>query len=182
MSGSGPYGYDPGDLDWFERFTLRPVPPGEIRRRLDGGRVLATMDIPGYLAKKLVVDAETGVALYRLVQLFGTPNVPGLEAGADQPGRHRTTWQYLFDVTFDPPDAEPYEFYLSVYDLGTDVSTGLSAFLDVDREPDRPVAEPSRDPLDAVAIPDDGFLEGVVQLVLNTVDEPVPATYKELWV
>lgn len=182
MAPAGPYDYDLADLDWFQHFTLSPADPASIRARLDGAEVLVTTDLPAYLGRELVVDEETGVALYRLVQLFGTPNVPGLEAGAAQPARNRTTWQYLFDVAYEPPDDEPYAFTLSVYDYGTDVSCGLSAFVEPDGEPERRVYEPVGDPLEGIEFPGDDFLVGVVQLVLNTVEEPVPATYRELWI
>ena len=178
-----PYSYGKEELEWFERFTLRPVPPDVIRERLAEGVVLETMDIPEYLARSLQVDADTGLALYRLTQLFGTPNVPGLEAGADQPDRFRTTWMYLFEVDFEGTEDEPSrEFYLAVYDWKTEISTGLSGFPTPDRSPERSVREPAGATVESVEVPDDEFLVGIVQLVLNMVEEPVPATFKELWV
>lgn len=181
---AGPYAYDADDLEWFDRFTLRPADPEEVRRRFEAGEALATMDLPSYLARPLTVDADTGLALYRLVQLFGTPNVAGLEAGADQPDRELTTWQYLFEVTFESEedDADAREFLLSVYDYKTDVSTGLSTFLADPEAGGGQPRQPARDPPPGLDVPDDEFLVGVVQLVLNTVEEPVPATFKDLWV
>ncbi|WP_227375159.1 hypothetical protein [Haladaptatus halobius] len=93
---------------------VRPVhrrtgSPEEIERRF-AESTLTTLDIPSHLDWKLATEVETGTALYLLVQLFGTPNVPGVEAGADQRDREKTTWQYLFAVTYEPPNddrAEP---------------------------------------------------------------------------
>lgn len=86
-----------------ERVSMEPLAPAAIRERLDAGEVLVTTDIPSYLGRSIAVEADTSIGLYRLVQLFGTPNVPGLEAGADQPLREQTTWQYLFEFTVRPP-------------------------------------------------------------------------------
>lgn len=179
------YAADADRLDWFQRFTLRPTEPSEINRRLGDGRALETTDIPTYLGSKAETECETGVALYRLVELWGTPNVPGMTAGAIQFERDRTTWQFLFDVDYErrPEDetAVPDSFRLSVYDYKTDVSAGLSGFGETD---DRvgTVREPGEAVASSVTPPPDEFLEGVMGLVLNMVDEPVPASYKEYWV
>lgn len=176
-----PYGYDEDDLEWFDRFEMRPVDPDELRVRLEGDDVVETLDLPTYLDEPLLTDVETGSALYRLVQLFGTPNVPGLEAGADQPPREQTTWQYLFELEYDSPDGDRRTFHLSVYDYKTDVSAGLSTFADRP-EADRHAVEPSVDPPAGLVVPEGDFLVGLVTLVSNVVDEPVPATYRDLWV
>jgi hypothetical protein len=177
------YGYEESDLERFERFVIEPVRPEAIEERRREA-ALETLDVPRHLGRKLVVGTGTGNALYRLVQLFGTPNVPGLEAGATSRERGPTTWQYLFAVTYEPgPDEDaPTDLLLSIYDYKTDVSTGLSAWSE-EKE-----AEPGiRDPVETKSstmgsIPDAEFLETVVQLVLNIVEEPVSATYEELWV
>lgn len=175
------YAYDRTDLAFFERFSLEPVSPTEIDTRLDAGERLTTLDIPNHLDRQMVVESETGVALYRLVQLFGTPNVPGLTAGADQRERERTTWQYLFRVGFDREDEDiPEEFLLSMYDYKTNVSTGLSAWDSDGGGITEPAADIEACP--AVSPPPDEFLVRVVQLVLNVTEEPVPATFEGLWV
>ncbi len=170
-----------------ERITMRPVPPAEIRRRAEDA-TLVTADIPDYLDSGLAPEADTAIALYRLVQLFGTPNVPGLEAGADQDSRERVTWQYLFEVTDDGGEGEDgreREYLLSVYDDRTNVSAGLSEFRphDEDGVPvpggDRVAVEPTGDPLPG-GMPDDPYLRDVVRLVLSTVEHAVEATYKGL--
>lgn len=177
-----PYEYDDEKLAWFEQFDVRPLALEVIQERLASGEVLETVDLPSYLGKRLIVGADTGLVLYRLTQLFGTPNVPGLEAGGDQPERETTTWQYLFRVTYDPGGDEPVEEYLlSIHDRRTDVSVGLAGWRDGDGD-ERAVPEPAEEN-EAVSVPDDEeFLVGLVQLALNVVEEPVPATYKDLWV
>lgn len=181
------YGYGPDEREWFERFDFRPADPDEIAARLADGESLQSLDVPSHLDRKLVPSAETGTSLYRLVQLFGLPNVPGLRAGGGALGRerYRTTWQYLFEVSYEPtaddgPDV-PTSFLLSVYDYGTDVSCGLSAWSD---DGAGTVEEPVADAADAPAVrpPGEEFLVGVAQLVLNVIEEPVPATYEGLWI
>lgn len=180
-----PYATNAERLRWYQRFTLRPTPPDEINDRLRGGEAIETTDIPSYLGHKATTECETGVALYRLVQLWGTPNVPGMTAGAMAFERGRTTWQFLFDVDYErrPSDDEavPESFLLSVYDYKTDVSAGLTGFGETD-EGHGTVYEPSEAVVPSVTPPPESFLEGVMALTLNMVDEAVPATYKELWI
>lgn len=180
--GVDPYRYDEDDVEWFRRFDLVPVAPERVRRLFDEDRVIETLDVPAYLGRPLLVDVETGTALYRLIQLFGTPNVSGLEAGAEMPERERTTWQYLFEARYEPPDGDERTFYLSLYDHKTDVSVGLSTVTGPEPDADRRVREPSGEPPSGLDVPDEEFLVGLVQLGLNVLEEPVPATYKDLWV
>lgn len=179
------YGYGSDEVEWFERFTLRPVDPDDIAVSLEAGAALETVDVPSFLERKLVPMVDTGAGLYRLIQLFGLPNVPGLEAGggALERERDRTTWQYLFRVAYDPgPEDEdvPETFLLSVYDYKTDISCGLSGWRE---EGGGAVREPVADPGEAAAVsmPDPEFLVGLAQLVLNLIEDPVPATYEGLW-
>ena len=180
-----PYATDPDRFEWYRRFTLTPVDPEQLRDAVREGQTLETTDIPGYLGRPARASCDPGDALYRLVQLWGTPNVPGVTAGAIQRDRDLTTWQYLFEVEYEPrPEddaAIPRSFDLSVYDYRTEVSAGLSAFTEA--EPDRgPVREPAPSVVASMEMPPTWFLEGVVALTLNMVEEPVPATYGELWV
>lgn len=192
--------YGPDEIAWFQHFTLEPVEPDTVRSRAAGGETLRTTDIPDYLGRQLAPDVDTAPALYRLVQLFGTPNVPGLEAGADQPDREVTTWQYLFSVTYTPGEEEPpvpapteeTEYRLSVYDYRTNLSVGLSRWADPIEETDadadadgtfgRLAAEPGPEPLPGGELPDEEFLVALVQLVLSAVEHPVEATYGEFWI
>lgn len=203
-AGRGPdgYAYDLDDVQWLESFTVAPVPPVQVADRLDAGERLATLDVPTHLEEPLTVQVDTGTVLYRLVQLFGTPNVPGLRAGEPQPDRELRTWQYLFEVTHEPTDEPAREWLVSVYDYRTDLSVGVSSWEPADeaeaedadpgtieeRDADgaAPVADRVPEPGGAVpaslSVPEERFLVAFVQLVLRTVEEPVRATYKELWV
>lgn len=180
------FGYDQTTLEQLSRFTLEPVSPDEIADGLAGGESLVTVDVPAYLDRKLAVEVETGTGLYRLTQLFGLPNVPGFEAGggAMERDRHRTTWQYLFTVDYEPRGGDdirvPDSTLLSVYDYETDVSCGISGWVETDcGRVDEPVATPAE--AGDVSVPSRELLELLVQLVLNVVEEPVPATYEGLW-
>ena len=187
------FDYGPAEREWFERFTVAPADADTVAGRLDGGESLATLDIPGHLQRKLAPTIDTGGGLYRLVQLFGLPNVPGLEAGggAQERVRERTTWQYLFDVRYEPTPEEAgtvsESFLLAVYDYRTDVSCGVAAWVDAEEERAQAgvALEPVTDADDAPAVTlpgDDDFLVGLTQLVLSLVEEPVPATHEGLWV
>lgn len=181
--------YDPETLSWLKQFELRPVDSHTIQSEISAEQCLRTMDIPAYLEKSLAPTVDTGVALYRLVQLFGTPNVPGMEAGVDQPARERTTWQYLFVVTHDPTESDegPFQarssggqYLLSVYDYKTDLSVGLSVWEASDNK--RVALEPAATPLPGTDIPEENFLVALVQLILSSLEHPVSATYRDLWV
>lgn len=171
------------DLAFYEHFSLEPVPPADIEGRIVTDARLETFDIPTYLNRQMVAETETGTALYRLIQLFGTPNVPRLAAGGDQRARSITTWQYLFRGTFDRKGEDvPEEFLLSVYDFRTNVSTGLSAWQSADGEESIPEPATDCEAYPGNSPPADEFLVGLVRLVLNMIEEPVPATFKELWI
>jgi len=189
--------YDVERSQRLQGFTLQPVAPEAIEARLAAGDRLAVVDLPGRLDRRLHVDAGTGTVLYRLVELFGTPNVPGFEAGADQPPRERTTWRYLFETTYEPvPEGEigiddgetavwatPRECLVAVYDWKTNVSVGVATWepagLD-DRAAQLP--EPGADGDLPPGVDAEPFLVGLVQLVVATVEEPVGATYEGQWI
>lgn len=186
MAGERPtdaYEFGQDRVEWFERFDVEPVAPDAIRERLEGDEQLVTLDLPSHLGKGVTVDGGISLVLYRLVQLFGTPNVPGLEAGGDQPDREKTTWQYLFRVRYAGGDDEPdRDLLVSVYDYKTNFSVGLSRW----RTPDDPSARAVPEAVEeGVDLPDDllgdeEFLVGVVQLFLHVVEQPVEATFKGL--
>lgn len=176
----------PEDADGgvFERFSLRPVPPGDLSRRLDDGSTLEVLDLPGYLDRPLELDTGVGLSLYRLVQLFGTPNGPRGVAGGDQRDRETTTWLYVFAVNYDrrpgDDDGVPSSFLLALYDYATEPSVGI---VDWHEDGAGEIREPVTDAADAPAVtpPPEAFAETVVELALSLVEEPVPATYRDLW-
>lgn len=175
------YRYAPQEIaDFDQRVTLEPVAPSAIEARIDAGERLVTADVPEYLDRGLAPDADASVALYRLVQLFGTPNVPGLEAGGDQGDREKTTWHYLFRVVHRPEDGPEAEYLVSVYDYRTELSVGLSEWTDGGSGP--AVPEPSGDPLPSGEHPPEELQVALVKLLLSTVEHAVAATYKDLHV
>jgi hypothetical protein len=174
------FGYEEEKLEWFERFDMRPVDPATIDERFDDGHVLRTVDLPQSLSRGLAVEPSTGMAIYRLTQLFGTPNVDVWTAGSEMSERDVSTWQYLFDVVFTPEEGEKRGFLLSIYDYKTDVSVGLSTW--DESGGDRAVSAPAATAPSGLDVPDEEFREGLVQLTLNVLEEPVPATYEDLWI
>lgn len=174
------YGYEEEKLEWFERFDMRPVDPATVDDRIDDGHVLRTVDLPQSLNRGLAVDPSTGMAMYRLTQLFGTPNVDVWTAGSEMAERDVSTWQYLFEVVFSSEEGEDEEFLLSIYDYKTDVSVGLSTWDESGGE--RPVPAPTGAAPEGFELPDEEFREGLVQLTLNVLEEPVPATHEDLWI
>lgn len=177
-----PYGVQTREqIARLEEFTVEPVAPDRIADHRSAGETLVTVDVPAHLGPRLDLDVDTSIALYRLVQLFGTPNVPGLEAGTDQPARETRTWQFLFDAVHEPGEGDGWSELLSVYDYKTRVSVGLSAWLDED-EPGFAFPEPVEEPPPWMDLPPEEDLRTLVRLVRTTVEHTVEATYKELWV
>lgn len=167
----GPYDLDPPTAEWLGQVTAAPVAPDAVRERLADAR-LVTADIPSHLGDRAAGRVDPNVALYRLTQLFGTPNVPGREAGADQPERYRTTWQYLFRVT--EAEEAGREWLLSVYDYETELSAGVARF---ERDEGPRLPEPRAAGRDA-ALPDEETARRLVVLALQLVTDPVQATYE----
>ncbi len=174
----------------LDEFTIQPVSPAEIVDRRDAGEMLVSFDAPAYLGRRLFLDTDTSLILYRLVQLFGTPNVPGIEAGADQPARETRTWQYLFEAIHDPEEGEGWRRLVSVYDHKTNVSVGLAEW----RDPDETLPEgidgefPFPEPVETeevppwLEVPPEEDLKLLITMVRLTVEHAVEATYKDLWV
>ena len=175
----------------LDEFTIQPVSPAEVVDRRDAGEVLVSFDAPAYIGRKLFMQTDTSLILYRLVQLFGTPNVPGLEAGADQPNRETRTWQYLFEAIHEPEEGEGWRRLVSIYDHKTNFSVGLSEW----RDPDADAlpegidgAFPFPEPVETeelpswLEVPPEEDLKLLVAMVRLTVGHAVEATYKDLWV
>lgn len=172
------------DFDRLEALNIEPVAPGRVADRFEAGETLWTVDVPSYLGPKLVVDADTSIALYRFVQLFGTPNLTeraGLTAGTDQRPRETRTWQYLFDASYEPEDGQDRELLVSVYDYKTDVSIGVSAWHDGD-DAETACPEPREEPPAWMDLPEEDLLVGLVHLLRTSVEFPVKATFNDLGV
>ena len=167
-------------IEELRNFTLVPVAREEIERRRDEGEDLAEVNLRESRSD-VYVEMEpdptsrgpaddVGTALYRLVQLFGTPQFPEFEAGADVSWRDDTTFKYLFRLTTAADDAAdrelPDEWLVTVFDWHTQLGVGIAGW--------------SGDGVD----PDD--YDGAVglvtlALVTNLVTEPLQCEYADMW-
>ncbi|WP_049947580.1 hypothetical protein [Candidatus Halobonum tyrrellensis] len=179
----------------LREFTLVPIAGEEIRRRRDDGEELVERNLRESRSD-VYVEMEPdptsrgpaddiGTALYRLVQLFGTPQFPEFEAGTDVGWRDDTTFKYLFRLTTADaaaPDAEgsdgegegtaagdrelPDEWLVTVFDWHTQLGVGVAGWSGDDVELDEY----------------DGAV-GLVTLALvtNLVTEPLQCEYEDMW-
>lgn len=164
---------DAPGVDELHEYLLEAVPPEEIRRRRESGDELLETNLLELDAVDAYVelepdpmapgDTDIGTALYRLVQLFGTPNVRRHVAGEDISNRTDTTFTYLLAVSRQD---EPAEWLVTVHDwhvrLGVSVA-GWASELDGEA--------PAVDPETAVSL---------LALVTNVVTEPVHCEYEEI--
>ncbi|WP_224447250.1 hypothetical protein [Haloprofundus salilacus] len=166
---------DAPDLETLGDLTLEPVPDDEIRRRLDEedelleDQLRERDDVDAYVELNRRAEGgeygDIGTALYRLVQLFGTPQVPGYEAGGDLRDRTDETFKYLFRVGADSEEL-PESWLVTVHDWHVDLGVGLAAW-----------KSDGTDPAEM------GAGVGLVSLALvtNVVTEPVECEYKDIW-
>jgi hypothetical protein len=120
-------------------FLVEPVPASTIEERRAAGEELIEYNV--LEAEDLDVYAELdpepfepghddiGTILYRLVQLFGTPQFPEYRAGADISHREDTTFEYLFTVKAgaSDPEAEPDDQWLiTVHDWHVGLGVSLA--------------------------------------------------------
>ncbi|WP_224332259.1 hypothetical protein [Haloprofundus halobius] len=166
---------DAPDLEALGDLTLEPIPAAEIRRRLDDGDELLEdqlrerEDLDAYVELNRRAEGgeygDIGTALYRLVQLFGAPQVPGYEAGSDLRERTDETFKYLFRVGADA-DELPDSWLVTVHDWHVDLGVGLAAWESTGVDP----AETET----TVALVS-------LALVTNVVTEPVQCEYENIW-
>lgn len=167
---------DAPDLEQLRNLVLDPVSQDEIRRRRSEGEVLAEdvineredldvyapmSDDPGETA-----EGDVGTALYRLVQLFGTPPFPEDAAGEDVSDRRETTYAYLFRVRVEDDAAElPDEWLMTVRDWKLEVGVGVCEWRE---DGEAFEADP------AVALTS-------MALAQNVTTEPVECEYEGIW-
>ena len=154
-------------------FVVEPVPPEVIRERRERGEVLAETnlmehdEIDAYVElgdPERGLDENIGTVLYRLVQLFGTPQLPEYLAGTDISARTDTTFKYLLRVSEENPDeTETENWLLTVHDWHVRLGVSLATW--TDDPDDRPEVDP------AEAIP-------LLALVTNAVTEPVECEFE----
>jgi hypothetical protein len=130
---------DAPDREDLGDFLVEPVPTDDIEERRAAGEELIEYNV--LEADDLDVYAELdpepfepghddiGTILYRLVQLFGTPQFPEYRAGADISHREDTTFKYLFTLKegASDPEAEPDDQWLiTVHDWHVGLGVSLA--------------------------------------------------------
>ncbi|WP_135851373.1 hypothetical protein [Halorussus salinus] len=167
---------DAPDLEKLRNLVLEPVSQDEIRRRREDGEVLVEdvineredLDVRAPMSDEPgePVEGDVGTALYRLVQLFGTPPFPEYVAGEDISDRHETTYKYLFRATLEDEVEElPDEWLLTLCDWRLELGVGVCEWRD----------EETDFTADATV--------GVTSMALaqNVTTEPVECDYKDIW-
>lgn len=170
---------DAPPVEELRNFTLTPVGRETIESRLEAGEQLEEINVLE-AREDVYVELEPdptargpkddiGTALYRLVQLFGTPQVPGFEAGSDVSDREDTTFKYLFRLqsTGDVEEQTlPEEWLVTVFDWHVELGVGLAAWSGDDVDP---------------AEYGDGVALVSLALATNVVSEPIECEYEDKW-
>ncbi|QLG26439.1 hypothetical protein HUG10_02295 [Halorarum halophilum] len=169
---------DAPSIEELREFTLVPVSREEIETRVGAGEELRELNLREerndvYVQLNSDPDEpgsslDIGMVLYRLVQLFGTPQVPGFEAGGDVSDRDDTTFKYLFRLIREG-DIEgelPEEWLVTVFDNHVDLGVALAGW--------------SGDGVDPSVYGDDVALVSLA-LATNVVTEPVTCAYEDKW-
>ncbi len=118
---------DAPDFEDLEDVLVEPVPQSEIEARREDGELLIEdnvrnredLNVIAYISgdTEATDTKNIGVPLYRLIQLFGTPQLPEFQAGEDISGRRDATFKYLFRVTHKgDPDELPSEWLMTIHD------------------------------------------------------------------
>ncbi|MCO8246991.1 MULTISPECIES: hypothetical protein [unclassified Haladaptatus] len=118
---------DAPDFEELQDILIEPVARSEIEARRDDGALLIEdnvreredLNVVAYVSDDSDGSDATdiGVPLYRLIQLFGTPQLPELQAGEDISGRRDATFKYLFRVTHKGDPVElPSEWLMTIHD------------------------------------------------------------------
>ncbi|QZX99657.1 hypothetical protein [Halobaculum rubrum] len=165
-------------VEELQEFTLVPVAREEIADRRGDGEELREVNLRESRDDVYVeldpdptergAHDDIGTALYRLVQLFGTPNVPGYDAGDDVSEREDTTFKYLFRLVNGAEERDrtlPDEWLVTVFDWHTELGVGIAEWGE----------DPDPDAVDGAV--------GLVSLALatNVVSEPIQCIYKDKW-
>ncbi|MFC7080632.1 hypothetical protein [Halorussus caseinilyticus] len=167
---------DTPDLEQLQNLVLEPIPQSEIRRRRSDGEVLVEdvvndredLDVRAPMTPEPGEPSEgdVGTALYRLVQLFGTPTFPEYMAGEDISDRHETTYKYLFRVQLeDDVEDLPDEWLMTIRDWQLEVGVGICEWRDDGGE----------------FTADSGVALTSMALAQNVTNEPVACDFKEIW-
>lgn len=167
---------DAPDLEQLQNVLLEPITREEIERRREEGEVLVEdlvnerddLDVRAPMSDEPgePVDGDVGTAMYRLTQLFGTPQFPEYVAGEDISDRVETTYKYLFRASVEDDVADlPDEWLMTIQDWRVEVGVAVCEWREADEEftADETVA------LTAMA------------LAQNVTSEPIQCDYKDIW-
>lgn len=166
-------------------YVAEPVPPREIRRQRDAGLTLVEENLLEHDAVDAYVElnqpedremTDIGTVLYRLVQIFGTPQFPEYQAGNDISWREDDTFKYLLRIREHGEAVVPTEgstevedgdsWLVTVFDHKVRLGIGLAEWHD---DPDATVEV---DP--EVALP-------LLAVVKNGVSDPIQCEYGDKW-
>ena len=138
---------DSPDPALLEDILVEPIPRDEIERKRDEGKVLVEdnvreredLNVIAYLSSNPdgSEDVSVGVGLYRLVQLFGTPQMPEYQAGEDISFRTDEVFKYLFRAhrqNADEGDELPEEWLFTVHDSHVRWAASVAEWRDDDEE------------------------------------------------
>jgi len=168
---------DAPDPETLQDLVVEPVPVEEIEREREDGRVLVEdnvreredLDVIAYLSPE--PDGEDavsiGVGLYRLVQLFGTPQLSEYHAGQDISWRTDETFKYLFRARCEEADEDdelPEEWLFTVHDSHVRYAASVAEWRDDDEE----------------FTADDSLALTTYALAQQLVVEPVEAVYEDI--
>ena len=167
---------DAPPVEQLQDLTLVPVPPEEIERRMAEGQQLQELNLMDERDDVVVhldttpleeeTNADIGTALYRLTQLFGTPQFPGYAAGTDVSDREDTTFKYLFELqTGEDAEDLPDSWLVTIFDYHVRLGVGLAGW-----EGETDPAEYD-ETVDLVSI----------ALAANVTTEPIQCEYKDKW-
>lgn len=159
---------DAPDFAELGEFVVEPVAPDEIRERRDAGdelheeNLLEADGVDAYVhldpdPMEPTRSLDIGIALYRLVQLFGTPQFPEYMAGNDISWREDEVFKFLLEVTREEADDR---WLITVHDYKVSLGVSLAAWN----------AAPDVDTEEAVAL---------LSLVTNVVDHAVECEYAD---
>jgi hypothetical protein len=171
---------DAPDPELFQQTELvvEPVPLEEIRQKREDGYVLVEdnvrerddLNVMAYISEdpKAEETQSIGVALYRLCQLFGAPQLPEYMAGEDISNRTDEVFKYLFRASIDEdaqPDEEfPNEWLMTIHDSHVRLAAGVAEWRETDEE---------------FTAQDDLALT-TYALAQQLVKDPVPCVYEDL--
>lgn len=166
---------DAPPVEQLQDLTLVPTPPAEIEDRLAEGRELQEVNLMDDRDDVVVhlnttpmeeeTNADIGTAMYRLTQLFGTPQLPGYAAGTDVSDRTDTTFKYLFELRTGDAEDLPDSWLVTIFDHHVRLGVGLAGW------------EGETDPTTY----DEQVALVSVALAANVTTEPVQCEYKDKW-